>query len=136
MPEDQFPGGAPDSFPGSPAGGTASVSLTAGTVSILYLTSTLVELQATDATGGESPYTYEWERSSDGGSTWTSISTGTLTMVDSDVTAGSAYSYRITYTDSQSSAVSVTTIITVPPGIVVITATAVRDSITHSGGRA
>lgn len=81
-------------------------NLTAGTATAGLANGWLVTATATDASGGTSPYTYQWQRSARGAGTWSDI-TGqtTLSLIDRTVTASTNYDYRLRYTDGASAQV-------------------------------
>jgi len=81
------------------------------------LTSTVVSWAPSTASGTP---TYTLQRSSDGGRTWTTVSTTTTTsFTDSGLTSGTAYSYRVIadFAGMASSASAVTTTRTLSPPV-------------------
>ncbi len=86
----------------------ASTPLAAGVASFVSSSPTQILVTATDATGGTAPYTYQWQRNSNGGS-YSNISNGggvsgatTRSLTDGSVVAGILYGYRLVYTDNVS----------------------------------
>lgn len=84
----------------------SSSTLTAGVASFVSSGPTAITVSATDATGGLAPYTYQWQRNTNGGS-YSNISNGggvtgatTLTLIDGSAVAGNLYGYKLVYTDS------------------------------------
>lgn len=78
---------------------------TAGTASFVSSGPASIAITATDAAGGTSPYTYQWQRNEDGGS-YSDLTDGggvsgatTLDLVDGSAEAGTLYGYRLVYTD-------------------------------------
>ncbi len=83
-----------------------ATALASGTASFVSSSPTAIVVTATDATGGTAPYTYQWQRNSNGGS-YSNISNGggvsgatTLTLTDGSASAGTLYGYKLVYTDS------------------------------------
>jgi hypothetical protein len=78
-------------------------NIAAGTISLASKTNTTVSLIATDATGGNQVYTYQWYRSTSPGFTpgIGNILSGktALTLGDSGLVANTTYYYVIRYTD-------------------------------------
>lgn len=71
-----------------------------------------ISCSATDATGGEPPYTYQWQRRA-GDSTFSNLSDGhdvfgttTRILFDGTVVPGRLYSYRIVYSDTSDKSVT------------------------------
>lgn len=85
--------------------------LTAGTASFVASGPGGISVEATDATGGATPYTYQWERNEDGGS-FSDVSGATsLTLDDSTATTTDVlYGYRLKYTDDDSAVVTSNTV--------------------------
>lgn len=83
-----------------------SPSLIPGTISLLSQTSTTASLSSTAATGGVSPYTYQWYRSTTSDFTPGpgNILNGqtSLTLSDTGLTPSSTYYYKLRTTDSNS----------------------------------
>jgi hypothetical protein len=76
--------------------------ITAGTI-----TTTTIAATATDATGGAGGYTYQWARRLTGVGSYVNVAgQTTLNLADTGLTPGTAYDYRLTYTDSASNAVT------------------------------
>ncbi len=80
------------------------MTLTAGVLSQVSVASTTANLLATAATGGTSPYTYQWYRSTTTGFT---VGAGNilagktaLTLADSGLTPGTQYYYKVVATDT------------------------------------
>jgi hypothetical protein len=90
----------------------ANPVFTAGTISLASKTSTTVNLSSTAATGGTSPYTYQWYRSTSTGFTpgAGNILSGqtSLTLNDTGLTAFTPYYYKIRATDNVSATVDST----------------------------
>lgn len=87
------------------------MSLTAGTLSQVSVGSTTASLVATAATGGTGPYLEQWYRStnpsfSPGGGTLIAGATS-LTFNDTGLIPGTAYTYKVVYTDTGNSNVTV-----------------------------
>lgn len=87
---------------------TQTTTLAAGTASFVSSGSAGIVVTATDASGGATPYAYQWQRNEDGGS-YSNISNGggvsgatTLTLTDGSATTGILYGYRLVYTDDDS----------------------------------
>lgn len=79
---------------------TDGSDLTEGVVSFVKSGPSSILMTATDATGGTGPYTYQWQRSTDGGS-YSDLSVKTsLNLTDSSAEEGILYWYRIVYTDA------------------------------------
>lgn len=82
----------------------SSPTLTAGSISLTSKTDTTVNLSCTAATGGTSPYTYQWYRSTSSGFTpgAGNILSGqtSLTLADTGLTASTTYYYKVVATDS------------------------------------
>ncbi len=80
------------------------MTVTAGVLSQVSVGSTTASLSATAATGGTSPYTYQWYRStttgfSPGGGNIISGATS-LTLSDTGLTPGTLYYYKVVVTDT------------------------------------
>jgi hypothetical protein len=88
------------------------MSLTAGAISLVQNSPTSPKLAATAATGGTGPYTQQWYRSQTSGFTpgGGNIIAGAtaLTLSDSGLVPGSLYYYKVVYTDTGASNVTVT----------------------------
>lgn len=84
-------------------------ALAAGSIGLVTKTNTTVSLSATDATGGNQVYFYQWYRSISAGFTpgVGNILTGktALTLADTGLTANTAYYYKLRYTDGNASVV-------------------------------
>ncbi len=85
---------------------TVSAALAAGTASLTSSGPTQIIVTATDATGGQTSYSYQWQRNASGGS-YSNISNGggvsgatTRTITDGSATAGTLYGYKLVFTDS------------------------------------
>lgn len=78
--------------------------LLAGTASLVTEGDQSVQVSATDVTGGTSPYSYQWERSTTSGSGFSNVSGATsLSLTDSGLTNYTTYYYRLKYTDAAAS---------------------------------
>jgi hypothetical protein len=91
------------------AGGAA---LAAGTASFVSSGPAAINVTATDATGGSTPYTYQWQRNADGGA-YGNIANGggvsgatTLSLTDGSASAGTLYGYKLVYTDNAAASVT------------------------------
>ncbi len=85
----------------------AAATLVAGTASTTSSGNTIATVTATDASGGTSPYTYQWQRSTTSGSGFSNVSGATsLTLNDTGLTNGTTYYYRLVYTDSAAASVT------------------------------
>lgn len=88
------------------------MSLTAGVISLVSVTSTKAVLSATAATGGTGPYTQQWYRSTTTGFSPAggNIISGAvaLTLSDTGLIPGTLYYYKVVYTDTGNSNVTVT----------------------------
>ena len=89
-----------------PRGVAPGAPLSAGTASFVSSGPAAILASATDATGGSTPYTYQWQRNADGGS-FSNISNGggvsgatTLALTDGSGSGGVLYGYRLVYTDA------------------------------------
>jgi hypothetical protein len=83
-------------------------ALSAGTASVTSYGLTVATVTSSAASGGTSPYTYQWQRSTSSGSGFSNVSGATsLTLNDTGLTRGTTYYYRCVQTDS--AAASVTT---------------------------
>lgn len=84
--------------------------LTAGVISADNRTATTADLSSTDASGGASPYVYQWHRSTTPGFTpsgATEISGATsLTLNDTGLTQGQTYYYKLVYEDNVAATVT------------------------------
>lgn len=80
----------------------APTALTPGTVSFVKSGPSGVVMIATDATDGTGPYTYQWQRSEDGGSFSDLSGKTTLSLTDDVAIEGVLYGYRLVYTDDVS----------------------------------
>lgn len=78
------------------------MSFTSGAVSITSASASSIVVAGAVATGGSGTYTYQWYRSTDGGSTWAAIGGATTAtgVTDSSVTAGIQYYYLLQSTDT------------------------------------
>lgn len=75
--------------------------LVAGTPSVTGTTSTTISLSATDASGGATPYTYQWQRSTTSGTGFSNISGATTRIyTDTGRTPSTTYYYRLVYTSA------------------------------------
>lgn len=85
----------------APVGGIAPPPVVASVASITSKTSSSVTVGATAATGGTPPFTYQWQRSTNSGSTWANISGATTrAYTDTGRSAATRYDYRIIATDA------------------------------------
>jgi hypothetical protein len=77
--------------------------IAAGVISLTSKTNTTVNLSATDATGGNQVYTYQWYRSTSPGFTpgGGNILSGktSLTLADTGLSSNTTYYYKLRYTD-------------------------------------
>lgn len=87
-------GTAGDAAPQENPNVTASISVDSSTHDTINLSAS--------ASGGTAPYTYDWQRSADGSTGWTSVGTGS-TLSDSGLSEQTSYFYRCVITDSGSS---------------------------------
>lgn len=88
------------------------MSLTAGVISVVSTGSTVASLTATAASGGTGPYIEQWYRSvvsgfSPGAGNLIAGATS-LTLNDTGLTPGTLYYYKVVYTDTGASNVTVT----------------------------
>ena len=94
---------------------TTGAPLTAGTISVNAVTQTSVALTSSDATGGQAPYSYQWQRSSSQSGPFTALSGQmALSISDTGLTPGATYFYRLVTTDAASVSVSATQAVTLP----------------------
>jgi hypothetical protein len=95
-------------------------NLTAGTATAGSVTTNTVAVSAGAATNGTSAYTYQWQQSTNSGTTWAN-STGagvtTLAATIGSLTAGTAYQFRLQVTDAASVVVFSNTITATTTGI-------------------
>ena len=96
-------------------GDFSSAALTAGTATFDSSGPSGISISSTAATGGTSPYSYQWKRNANGGS-FSNLSNGggvtgatTLSLVDGSATGGTLYGYKCDQTDSAGSPATVTT---------------------------
>lgn len=95
-----------------PVGGASAVifvpgPLAAGTASIGTVGQTSIALSATDATGGVLPYAYQWERSLNGGTTWSVLAGATTrSFTNTELSPSTTYHYRLIYTDASTGTVT------------------------------
>ncbi len=77
-------------------------ALTAGVISKVGNSGlTTITLSTTVATGGAPPYSYQWQRTSHGGSfPGTNICSNSTTCADSGLSTGTTYDYRVVVTDN------------------------------------
>jgi hypothetical protein len=105
-------------------------SLTAGHATAGSATATTASASATDATGGTTPYTYRWYRSTTSGVLGSAVTTGggtetTRSLADAGLTPSTAYYYTLRYTDAaaataDSNQVAVSTSASSPTGSIVL----------------
>lgn len=78
------------------------MAITSGAISLTSTTSSSVTLAGAVATGGSGTYTYQWLRSSDGGSTWSNISGATTatSVADTGLIQNNGYYYTLQSTDT------------------------------------
>ena len=82
-------------------------SLAAGTASLVSEGDTIATVEATDATGGTTPYTYQWQRSTSSGTGYSDVPGATsLTLNDTGLTNGVTYFYQLVYTDADTTSVT------------------------------
>jgi hypothetical protein len=75
-------------------------TLVGGTITRTGRTTTSISLIATEPTGGEAPYTYQWQRRQFGEADWTDlIGQTSLSLVDTGLTEGTLYEYRVQYSE-------------------------------------
>lgn len=85
---------------------TQTTSLTAGTASFVSSGPAVINVSSTAATGGTSPYTYQWQRNVDGGSYSNLSGKTSLSCSDTTATAGHSYRYKCVQTDNVSAVVT------------------------------
>lgn len=85
----------------------AGTALTAGVASATA-GDTLITLTATEPTGGTSPYTYQWYRSTDGTKGSVIVGATTRSYSDTGLTNGTTYYYTLDATDNAAATVSYT----------------------------
>jgi hypothetical protein len=95
-----------------PRGAGGGAALAAGAASFVSSGPSAINVSATDATGGTAPYTYQWQRNSNGGA-YGDISNGggvsgatTLSLADGSASAGTLYGYKLVYTDDAAASVT------------------------------
>ena len=86
------------------------MSITAGAISLVSVTSTAASLSATAASGGTAPYTYQWYKStvsgfSPGAGNMIAGATA-LTLADSGLIPGTMYFYKVVATDAAAASVT------------------------------
>lgn len=92
------------SFAAADAGGAV---LTSGDPSVTSYGLTIATVTSSAASGGTSPYTYQWQRSTTSGSGFSDVSGATsLTLNDTGLTRGTTYYYRLVSTDSAAASVT------------------------------
>lgn len=83
--------------------------LASGIAKATAIGSDTIDLSATDATGGVVPYSYQWQRSLDGGGTWSDLAGATTrSFSDTGLDLDSTYHYRLVFTDADADASTVT----------------------------
>ena len=100
---------------------TTLEQLTSGVLTDSNVTTTSVVLSESVATGGLAPYTYQYQESTDNGTTWTNLGSSAVT----GLTPSTSYLFRCLTTDSQSNIVTsniltVTTLNPLVSGVVTI----------------
>lgn len=80
--------------------------LTPGSVSFVFSGVDGIEMEATDATEGTAPYSYQWQRNEDGGSYSDLSGETTLSLTDDTAIEGVYYGYRLVYTDDETDVVT------------------------------
>jgi hypothetical protein len=89
---------------------TGDTPLTTGTASVTGIGSGQISLACTAPSGGTSPYSYQWQRSTTIGSGFSNLSGATSqTLTDTGLSNGTTYYYRCQQTDSAGSPATVTT---------------------------
>lgn len=88
--------------------GSSGSTLAAGSISLVSATSSTLVLLATNATGGTSPYTYQWARSISALGPFADVGTNSLSLTNSGLSASTTYYFRLTYTDGASATVTAT----------------------------
>lgn len=78
------------------------MALTSGAVSLTSKSTSQIVVAGAVATGGSGTYTYQWMRSTDGGSTYANIGGATTasSVTDSSVSSGGSYAYILVSTDT------------------------------------
>ncbi len=85
----------------------SSSALTSGVAQVDEVGLTTATVSASAATGGTSPYTYQWQRSLTSGSGYSNVGGATsLTLNDSGLTRGVTYFYQLISTDSAAASVT------------------------------
>lgn len=81
--------------------------LIAGSISLVSKTDTVINLSATDATGGTGSYTYQWKigNSPLAEGAGSDVGTNSLTLNATGLTPDTVYYFRLRYTDSASTVV-------------------------------
>lgn len=81
-------------------------SLVAGVITVGTITNTTIAVTATDATGGVSPYTYQYATRLSGIGGYVNFALTTRNGTITGLAAGAPYDIRLTYTDSASNVVT------------------------------
>lgn len=76
--------------------------LTAGSISLVSKSDTVINLSATDATGGTGSYTYQWKLGNSplSEAAGTNVGTSSLTLNETGLDPNTIYYFRLHYTDS------------------------------------
>jgi hypothetical protein len=74
----------------------------------------MINLSATEATGGTPPITHQWARQSSFGGGYLDIGSNSLSVASSGLVSGSTYTFRLTYTDSVGQTAVTTYTVTLP----------------------
>lgn len=94
-------------------GDAAPVALAPGNVTVSQTGAGALTLTAAGSSGGISPYSYAWQRSTSPSSGFAALTSTTTTEADTGLTPGTVYYYRFTQTDSSATPQSVTTLLPV-----------------------
>jgi len=77
-------------------------ALAAGSISETAHTTTTLSFTATDATGGVTPYAYQWAYRVHNTGGYVNTGTNSLSLAQTGLTPSTAYDFRLTYTDAGS----------------------------------
>lgn len=81
--------------------------MTPGVISFLFSGVSGIEWEATDATAGTAPYTYQWQRNENGGAFSNLSGKTSLSLTDETATTPDVlYGYRLVYTDADTTTVT------------------------------